>query len=109
MSALNEPAPTPFTPVSEDVDRDKKPAPDGLLRALDGLGVRPDDAVYVGDSVPDARAAEAASVPFVAVLSGAASREEFASYPRLATLPRVTRSAMLGVLERRSDGNLRRA
>ena len=46
----------------EDVER-YKPAPDGLLRALDGLGVRPDDAVYVGDSVPDAQAAEAASVP----------------------------------------------
>ena len=92
----------------EDVDH-YKPAPDGLLRALDGLGVRPDDAVYLGDSVPDAEAAEAASVPFVAVLSGAASREEFAGYPRLAILPRVTRSAVLGVLERRPDGNSRRA
>ncbi len=87
-----------------DVER-PKPAPDGLLRALDRLGVSPDNAVYVGDSVRDAQAAEAASVSFVAVLSGAASREEFAGYPRLDTLPAVTRSALLGVLKRRSDGN----
>ena len=92
----------------EDVER-YKPAPDGLVKALDGLGVRPDDAVYLGDSVPDAQAAEAASVPFIAVLSGAASREEFAGYPRLAILPKVTRSAVLGVLERRPDGNSGRA
>ena len=92
----------------EDVER-YKPAPDGLLMALEGLAVKPDDAVYVGDSVADARAAQAASVPFIAVLSGAASREEFAGYPRLATLPGVTRSGVLGVLERRPDGNPRRA
>ena len=100
---------SPFDVIvgGEDVER-HKPAPDGLLRALDGLGVRPDDAVYVGDSLPDAQAAHAASVAFVAVLSGAASREEFACYPRLATLPQVTGSALLGVLERRPDGNLRR-
>jgi len=84
----------------EDVER-YKPDPDGLLRALRGLGVSPDDAVYVGDSVPDAQAAEAASVPFIAVLSGAASREEFAGYPSLAMLPAVTRSAVLDVLETR--------
>ena len=44
---------------------------------------------------------EAASVPFIGVLTGAASREEIAGYPRLATLLRLTRSAVPGVLEMR--------
>jgi phosphoglycolate phosphatase-like HAD superfamily hydrolase len=44
-----------------------KPAPDGLLRVLELLKARPEGAVYVGDTVMDARAAEAAGVRFIGV------------------------------------------
>ena len=49
----------------EEVDN-PKPAPDGLLKILKGR--EPSEALYVGDNVDDALAAQAAKVPFVAVL-----------------------------------------
>jgi phosphoglycolate phosphatase len=60
----------------EDVCR-HKPDPESLLLALDRLGVSPGKALYVGDSVTDALAAQRAGVPFVAVLSGTTPREAF--------------------------------
>ena len=54
---------------ADDVPR-PKPAPDGLLRAAGSLGIPAGDCVFVGDSEVDARAAQAAGVGFVAVLSG---------------------------------------
>jgi HAD superfamily phosphatase len=52
-----------------------KPAPDGLLKILNGRD--PSEALYLGDNVDDALAAQAARVPFVAVLpkTGHARRE----------------------------------
>lgn len=60
--------------VSADrVAPDFKPHPKGTLLALELLGVaNPADAVYVGDSVYDMRAARAAGVRSAAVLWGAA-------------------------------------
>ncbi len=49
----------------EDVKR-AKPAPDGLLKILDGRD--PSVALYIGDNVDDALAAEAAKVAFVGIL-----------------------------------------
>jgi HAD superfamily hydrolase (TIGR01548 family) len=49
----------------ESVNR-PKPAPDGLLQILDGRD--PSSALYVGDNVDDALAAQAARMPFVGVL-----------------------------------------
>ncbi|WP_411070900.1 HAD family hydrolase [Streptomyces sp. cmx-4-25] len=43
-------------------DAAPKPAPDGLLLALDKLGVPPGDAVFVGDMETDMHAAQAAGV-----------------------------------------------
>jgi HAD superfamily hydrolase (TIGR01509 family) len=43
-----------------------KPLPDSLLTILDFISIRPDQALYVGDSSVDAETAKAASVPFVA-------------------------------------------
>lgn len=52
---------------------DFKPHPKGTLMAIEILGVsNPNDAVYVGDSVYDMRAAKAAGVRAAAVLWGAA-------------------------------------
>jgi HAD superfamily phosphatase len=51
--------------TTEDV-ANPKPAPDGLLKILQGRD--PSVALYLGDNVDDALAAQSASVPFVGVL-----------------------------------------
>jgi phosphoglycolate phosphatase len=63
----------------EDVSR-HKPDPESLQLALARLGVRSEEALYVGDSVTDAEAARRAEMPFVAVLSGTTPREAFEGY-----------------------------
>jgi HAD superfamily phosphatase len=45
-----------------------KPAPEGLLKILAGRD--PNSAIYVGDNVDDALAANAAGIPFVGILFG---------------------------------------
>ena len=64
---------------SEDVE-ELKPAPSGLLRAIDSLGTRKERCLYVGDSVTDAETARRAGVRFVAALSGVTEREAFEDY-----------------------------
>ncbi|MEU6595174.1 HAD-IA family hydrolase [Streptomyces sp. NPDC046881] len=54
---------------SDEVAR-AKPAPDIVLRALELLGARPEEAVMVGDAVTDIAAARAAGVDAVAALWG---------------------------------------
>jgi HAD superfamily hydrolase (TIGR01509 family) len=43
-----------------------KPHPEPLLKILDHYGIGPAEALFIGDSVLDSRAAGAANVPFVA-------------------------------------------
>ena len=62
---------------SGDVDR-TKPAPDLVEVALEKAGVPPEQAVFVGDTVWDARASRKAGVPCIGLLSGGISREELA-------------------------------
>lgn len=64
---------------SEDV-KVEKPNPEGLLWAINHLGVKKEEVLYVGDSLVDARTAQNADVNFVAVLTGTTTREEFDSY-----------------------------
>jgi HAD superfamily hydrolase (TIGR01549 family) len=59
--------------TSADVER-TKPEPDLVIAALDRLDT--DDAVMIGDTPWDARAAERAGVPTVAVLTGGFSEQE---------------------------------
>ena len=54
----------------------RKPAPDGVLLALESLGLERSQALYVGDSEVDMRTARNAEVDCVAVLWGFRSREE---------------------------------
>jgi HAD superfamily hydrolase (TIGR01548 family) len=68
-----------------------KPAPDGLLRILDGRD--PSDALYVGDNVDDALAAQAAKMPFVGILPRASEERR----------QRGTRLRKLGALTILSD------
>ncbi len=67
----------------EDVRR-HKPHPECLERALAHFAIQPQDALYIGDHPVDAQAAAAAGVPFLAVLTGAATREDFAGHEPLA-------------------------
>ncbi len=53
-----------------------KPSPEPLLLALDRLGARPEEAVYIGDAVVDVLAARAAGMAVVAVTWGAGERAD---------------------------------
>jgi len=72
----------------DDVAR-QKPHPESLLKAMDALDSAPTSTLYVGDSLTDARTAQAAGVPFVAVLSGKTPRAAFDAYPFYAILPSI--------------------
>lgn len=78
-----------------DVCERHKPDPEPVLRALDRLAYEPRDAVFVGDSVHDMAAGNAAGVVTVAALWGPFSREDLvAANPahyltRMADLPRL--------------------
>jgi phosphoglycolate phosphatase-like HAD superfamily hydrolase len=47
-----------------------------LIKALDHFGVKPEEAVYVGDAKADIMAAKSAGLVSIAVLTGALTREE---------------------------------
>jgi phosphoglycolate phosphatase len=57
-----------------------KPDPQGLLLAAERAGSRPEQVLYVGDSLTDAETARRAQARFLAVLSGMTAREEFDGY-----------------------------
>ncbi|MEU9110224.1 HAD-IA family hydrolase [Streptomyces sp. NPDC048483] len=59
---------------SDEVAR-AKPAPDIVLRALDLLGVEPDEALMIGDAVTDLASARGAGVTAVAALWGESDPE----------------------------------
>ncbi len=57
--------------------RHNKPDPRAMTQVCEGLGITAGDAVYIGDSVIDARCALDAGCGFVAVLSGGGYAEDF--------------------------------
>ena len=69
-----------FVIGSYDVTR-HKPHPEGILKALDRMGVSKEDFLYCGDTVLDAEAAQRAGVDFAAVLNGTTPAEDFAPWP----------------------------
>lgn len=60
-----------------------KPDPEGLLLAIEQLGVAKDEVLYVGDSYVDAQTAESAGVKFAGVLTGTTTREDFMKYSHM--------------------------
>lgn len=91
---------------SADVEH-SKPAPDLVRIALDKAGVRPDAAVFVGDTVWDVQACATADVPCIGLLSGGISRAELLAagaaevYDGPAELLAALPESMLGVLKGR--------
>lgn len=61
----------------EDVAREK-PDPEGLLNAIELLGIEKCGVLYVGDSTVDAKTAQSAGVDFAAVLTG--TTRDFSEY-----------------------------
>jgi phosphoglycolate phosphatase len=59
---------------------DAKPAPDVIFKALDVLGARPADCLFVGDSESDMDAARRAGVKSAAVTYGYGRREDLAQW-----------------------------
>ena len=60
-----------------------KPAPEGILKALDYFQIPKDQVLYTGDSYVDAGAAQNAGVDFAAVTTGTTSAEVFQTYPHV--------------------------
>ena len=87
----------------EDVDR-HKPAPDSLLLAMENLNVSRQEVIYVGDSITDAKTAEAAEVEFVAVLSGTTTPKEFDAFPNMTVLAGVDQELVRSIVESNPNG-----
>lgn len=64
-----------------------KPHPEGLLFALERLGLTGEQVLYCGDSTVDARTAQAAGVDFCGVCNGTTTAEELAAYPHVHIAP----------------------
>ena len=82
--------------TQDDVPR-KKPYPDGLVKIL---GKRdPGSALYLGDNVDDGLAAQAAGVPFMAILPRGAYgyRQRAAQFRELGALALLSRAAEVGL------------
>jgi phosphoglycolate phosphatase len=58
-----------------------KPDPEGLLFALKQLDLRPEDALFVGDTVIDAETAWRAGTDFAAVTTGTTEAAAFGTFP----------------------------
>ncbi len=67
---------------AEDV-KIEKPNPEGLLWAIEHLGIEKENVLYVGDGLVDAKTAQNASIDFAAVLTGTTTREEFEEYDNI--------------------------
>lgn len=84
--------------VGADGTRPLKPAPDGLLYALERLEAAPENAWYVGDSVQDVVTAHAAGVKCAAVTWGFQDADRLAAeYPAaLVSTTEELKAAVLG-------------
>ena len=85
-----------------------KPEPEPVLLALDRLGYAPRDAVFVGDSVHDMLAGNAAGVSTIAALWGPFSREDLAAAAPTHYLDRIADLPTLLSAIQRSRGDLPR-
>lgn len=74
------------TAIGESETVAKKPAPDGVLKALAELGARKETAVYVGDSDVDAMTAKSSGLRFIGVTWGFRDRELLESFEPFAII-----------------------
>jgi len=63
--------------ITQESTKKHKPDPEPLFFACDKLGIKPEEAVYVGDRIIDFETAKNAGTDFIGILSGGTSEEEF--------------------------------
>ena len=63
-----------------------KPHPEGLLMALERFGAEKSEALYVGDNLVDAQAAQNAGIDFAGVTTGTTKKEQLESYPHISIM-----------------------
>lgn len=66
-----------------------KPDPEGIVQALQRFSLPKEAALYIGDSLVDAKAAAAAKVDFAAVTTGTTTAAELARYPHVRVMERL--------------------
>jgi len=64
-----------------------KPHPEGLLWAMERLGLEKEEVLFCGDTVIDAETAQNAGCDFAAVLNGTTGAEAFAHWPHVHIAP----------------------
>lgn len=67
-----------------------KPSPEGILYAIQALGITKEEVLYVGDHVIDAGAAQNAGVDFVGVTTGTTKTADFEAYPYIKIIETLT-------------------
>jgi len=72
--------------VGGDDVKNPKPDPEALTKALNMFNCTKEDAVYIGDSIIDAKTANSAKVDFIAVTTGTTKRSEFIHLPHIAII-----------------------
>lgn len=60
-----------------------KPDPQGVFHVLGEWDLSKDEVLYVGDSLVDARTAQAAGVDFAGVTTGTTGKDEMEQYPHV--------------------------
>ncbi|MCC8181457.1 MAG: HAD family hydrolase, partial [Clostridiales bacterium] len=73
----------------EDI-RQPKPDPEGALLALERLGLRREEVLFVGDTLIDAETARRAGLDFAAVCNGTTPSAAFSSVPHVQIAPNLT-------------------
>ena len=63
-----------------------KPDPEGIFLAMERFGAEKSEAIYVGDNIVDAQAAQNAGVDFAGVTTGTTKREQLESYPHISIM-----------------------
>ena len=63
--------------ISGDEVKNFKPDPEGIVKTLKYFNAKPDEAIFVGDSLHDLGAAKNANVKFIGVLSGICTKTDW--------------------------------
>lgn len=64
----------------------QKPDPESIWKILTEMNLDISEILYVGDSLVDAKTAQAAGADFAAVTTGTTTEEQFADYPHIAVM-----------------------
>lgn len=75
--------------IGGDSVRHPKPDPEGLLQVLEIWNMSKKEVLYVGDSLVDARTAQAAGVDFAGVTTGTTTKEALEQYPNIGVFAKV--------------------